>query len=988
MKGPSTILIVILLTISSLLPIIHSDEPANSGTLYVGCSCLDNYTMLQSAIDDASSEINPKNHISFTSVVFYPEDTISNQLQVKIDPFTFHTIGLTKGKMIGDQSHPSIASNNNGSHLISYYNTVDNNTYFGTINGAMAAWDITDIDYPSVKHWNDTHFYATASANSTGDSGSYFIFDIPNPTDMNDWVGYCYDWPNQQGWYNMSDCEIVCDSSLENWNFGFISLIASNNVLEMIDAPHVIYCVQEDSHVISWVSNANHSAHIDACIDKITKKAYSVSDRIEGDSWQLFLNVRDFTDEMNVLGNYDITGIGNLTNPKINVYNDNMIIVAETDQDNNKDILCIYGPPTDYHESFISISSKDEKYPNIEHLVGDTFICSFISQNTLFYAITTNAGISWTQPIEFKNSVVEDYKTTDFSESIDYIGYEKQNDSCIDVVFEYQKGTIILVDDDFDTTTPGWNVTHFNSIQDGIDAVAENGTVYIYNGTYYENVVVNKTIDLIGEDRNNTIIDGGGIGDVVYVSADWVNISGFCMINSGGTEIDAGIDVCSNFNSISGNTVSNNCNGIGLSSFSNYNTISGNTVSNNSDIGMCLSYTNSNNIDNNKLINNDVNIYLLNSNDNNITYNNITSDKWGIWLGSSNDNNILDNTIANITYDGVSVLYSSNNTIMSNIITDCNGEGVNLYHSSFNTINENTITKNNYNDGVKLVSSNNNMIIFNNVSNNKNGIYLASSVNNSVMGNSVNSNNWYGLYVVTSIGNTIYNNYFNNVNNFYSGENNIWNINKTLGTNIIGGPYLGGNYWSDYNGYDVDGDGIGDVLIPYGPGDYLPLTNVQLDINQSIFDRGFPVRHALDGDWAGAQNFTPTLDTVTKVEIYLRKMGSPEFDLTVELWEDGPSALFGGTLLDTVVFPIASVPSSWTWFDVDFNDISVGVGSDVFIVIPPAPSGVTTSFGYEWGYALGNQYDDGSFWFTRDGGVLWRDLPTMYEFTFRTYGYS
>ncbi len=156
-----------------------------------------------------------------------------------------------------------------------------------------------------------------------------------------------------------------------------------------------------------------------------------------------------------------------------------------------------------------------------------------------------------------------------------------------------------------------------------------------------------------------------------------------------------------------------------------------------------------------------------------------------------------------------------------------------------------------------------------------------------------------------------------------------------------------------------------------------------LDVNQPVFTRGFPVRHALDGDWAGAQNFTPTVNTLTKVEIYLRKMGTPEFNLTVELRENGPQ----GTLLDAVVIPIASVPTSWTWLTIDFDNTTVGIGSDVFIVLPPAPSGVSTSFGYEWGYALGNQYNGGSFWFTRNGGVLWRDLPTMYEFTFKTYGF-
>ena len=114
----------------------------------------------------------------------------------------------------------------------------------------------------------------------------------------------------------------------------------------------------------------------------------------------------------------------------------------------------------------------------------------------------------------------------------------------------------------------------------------------------------------------------------------------------------------------------------------------------------------------------------------------------------------------------------------------------------------------------------------------------------------------------------------------------------------------------------------------------------------------------------------------------MRTFGTPEFDLTVELRENDPE----GTLIDSITFMPSETPNSWTWFSIDFTDSYVS-NDEYFIVCPPAPSGVTTSNGYEWAYAFGNQYDDGSFWFTRDGGDLWRDLPGMYEFTFKTYGY-
>jgi len=102
---------------------------------------------------------------------------------------------------------------------------------------------------------------------------------------------------------------------------------------------------------------------------------------------------------------------------------------------------------------------------------------------------------------------------------------------------------------------------------------------------------------------------------------------------------------------------------------------------------------------------------------------------------------------------------------------------------------------------------------------------------NSVFRNNVISGCAVGLDAQGSLADVlVYNNYFDNVINANGNDSsaNDWNATYTCaGTNIIGGDCSGGNYWSDYTGVDLTGDGIGDTHIPYyiASGDYLPLTN-------------------------------------------------------------------------------------------------------------------------------------------------------------------
>jgi len=117
----------------------------------------------------------------------------------------------------------------------------------------------------------------------------------------------------------------------------------------------------------------------------------------------------------------------------------------------------------------------------------------------------------------------------------------------------------------------------------------------VYAGVYYENIVINKSIVLKGQNRETTIIDGNHSGDVVFIDEGGrVNISGFTIQNSGFVEYskhDAGIEITSDGNNVIDNIFYNNSIGV-YSSYADHNTYKQNIFDMNSGYGMYL-YTSS-----------------------------------------------------------------------------------------------------------------------------------------------------------------------------------------------------------------------------------------------------------------------------------------------------------------------------------------------------------------------------------------------------------
>ena len=73
---------------------------------------------------------------------------------------------------------------------------------------------------------------------------------------------------------------------------------------------------------------------------------------------------------------------------------------------------------------------------------------------------------------------------------------------------------------------------NYTVIQDAIENASNGDTVFVYDDSspYYENIVVDKPIQLIGEDKQSTIIDGGGSGHTIRITSNNSVIRDFSII--------------------------------------------------------------------------------------------------------------------------------------------------------------------------------------------------------------------------------------------------------------------------------------------------------------------------------------------------------------------------------------------------------------------------------------------------------------------------
>jgi nitrous oxidase accessory protein len=328
-----------------------------------------------------------------------------------------------------------------------------------------------------------------------------------------------------------------------------------------------------------------------------------------------------------------------------------------------------------------------------------------------------------------------------------------------------------------------------NSIQDAIEMASPGDTIRVLEGTYYEsNIGIDKPLTLLG--INRPVIDGEGNGYILVITADSVTVSGFDIVNTGRSYVR---DYAA----------------IMLEKAKDF-VIENNSL-NNVFFGIYLAETERGVVRNNRVESYDLReassgngIHLWSVKNPRIVDNHVQGMRDGIYLEFVDQAEITGNTSINNNRYGLHYMFSNGGRYYENIFMQ-NGAGVAVMYSD-NVDMMNNRFEHNWGTsayGLLLKDINDSKIEGNRFYRNTVAIYSEGTNNVHIHKNEIELNGW--AVNIKS----------NSARNRFTENNFIENSFDVRTDSPRNNNEFNGNYWSNYEGYDLDRDGTGDV--PYRP---------------------------------------------------------------------------------------------------------------------------------------------------------------------------
>jgi nitrous oxidase accessory protein len=364
------------------------------------------------------------------------------------------------------------------------------------------------------------------------------------------------------------------------------------------------------------------------------------------------------------------------------------------------------------------------------------------------------------------------------------------------------------------------------SISQALRMAANGDVIEVDGGSYDEDVVLDRSVQLIG--IGNPTIHGRGDGSVVTVSADRCTVRGFAIEHTGSSleDEDSGILLKSHNNHVESNRLADVLFGIYLfKSDGNYiadNTVRGRYAHDFGDRGN--------------------GIHIWNSNYNTLERNSVAEARDGIYVQNSYHNVIRSSRIHDLRY-GLHFMYSDDNDFEGNDFYD-DVAGAAVMYSRRVRLRHNMFLHNRgfASYGILFQADEDCVAEENVIADNAIGIFME-ALNRSTVKDNLIAGNDLAIRIFTSA-----------ADDHFVNNNVIENLSpmEVVGghTNNSWDGSTGGNYWSDYDGFDLDGDGVGDV--PYRIQNVFEHLEVQLPLlrlylfspaaqSLEVAERGFPV---------------------------------------------------------------------------------------------------------------------------------------------------
>jgi len=321
------------------------------------------------------------------------------------------------------------------------------------------------------------------------------------------------------------------------------------------------------------------------------------------------------------------------------------------------------------------------------------------------------------------------------------------------------------------------------TITQALEIASDGDTVVVAPGRYREKLVIDKSVRLVGVEYPR--IAGLGRGDVILVTGDDVEVSGFSISHSGDDMLvsDAGIKVLGAKARIANNKLDDNLFGVYLKGCKEA-LIEGNSIRGRREVEMGRR---------------GAGIHFYNAHHNIVRGNNVSHVRDGAYFDHADFNTVEANEFSNLRY-GVHYMYCEDNRFFRNVFRDSVG-GVAIMYTERVTFRENQILNNRagYNAfGLLLKDCLDSVAEANVIVGSVNGIFIDSSHRNRFVSN---------LVAYNDVGVMLY---ASSLENSFAANDFIGNL-ATLHTVGRADADWTGNYYSDYTGYDLDGDGVGDT---------------------------------------------------------------------------------------------------------------------------------------------------------------------------------